>query len=136
MEKRRLLYSGNNSWSSLLTVTVNTCKESADSTKIPILTGTDIVSSDLSNKYQMKVFPNPNTGLFTITLNMQLSDQEKVKMRIVNILGQEVFNSQYFVKDNYIKENVELDRSLPTGVYTLQVFIGNVVESTSMVLSR
>ena len=84
----------------------------------------------------MNIFPNPNTGLFTIVLNISLITGENVKMKIVNILGQEVYNKEYEIKDKNFKEIVELDKSLPTGIYTLQVIIGDKIENTSMILSR
>lgn len=128
---------GIKAWSALVTVTVNACRAS-DGNSNDEFNAIQTISETTgpSPIFQMQVFPNPNTGLFTILLNMPLTKEEKVKMRIVNILGQEVFNKEYVTKDNYIKEVVELDKSLPSGIYTLQVMIGNKMENTSVVLSR
>ncbi|MCE9540360.1 MAG: PQQ-dependent sugar dehydrogenase, partial [Bacteroidetes bacterium] len=124
---------GVDAWSGLLAVTVNVCKE----LEIPVNEETEqeqIISnsSEQSDKFSMNIFPNPNTGLFTIVLNLSLITEENVKMKIVNILGQEVYNKEYEIKDNNFKEIVELDKSLPTGIYTLQVIIGDKIENTSM----
>ena len=128
---------GLNAWSALVTVTVNACRESHGNSNEELNALAAISeTTGPSPIFQMQVFPNPNTGLFTILLNMPLTKEEKVKMRIVNLLGQEVFNKEYVTKDNYIKEVVELDKSLPSGIYTLQVMIGNKVENTSVILSR
>jgi len=129
--------SGINVWSALVKVSVNTCRESEimqneEAGKVQAKQG----FSDSLTTFKMKVFPNPNTGLFTIVINMSLIKDEKVKMKIVNVLGQEIYNKEYLIKDNYFKETVELDGSMPTGVYTLQVMIGNKVENTSVVLAR
>jgi len=128
---------GLNAWSALVTVTVNACRES-DGNSNAELNALAAISeiTGLSPIFQMQVFPNPNTGLFTILFNMPLTKEEKVKMRIVNLLGQEVYNKEYVTKDNYIKEVVELDKSFPSGIYKLEVMVGNKVENTSVVLSR
>ncbi len=133
----RVTLAGVNAWSSQLTVTVNACRESEtnlneDTNQVQTISELQ----DSINRFQMKVYPNPNTGHFTIELNMSLIKEEKVKMRIVNILGQEIYNKEFFVSAENIKENVELDKSLPTGIYTLQVIIGNEIENTSLVLAR
>ncbi len=69
-------------------------------------------------------------------LNMATSGGEKIKMRIVNLLGQEIYNKEFVASDSTLKEIVELDSALPTGIYTLQVIIGSKVESTNIVLAR
>lgn len=132
----KITLAGVSAWSALLTVTVNACRESESN---QIESNEDQTNSELpaaKNKFQMNVFPNPNTGLFTIALNIPLIKEEKVQMKIVDILGREVYNKDYVIKDNYFKEIVELDKALPTGVYTLQVIIGDKIENTSMILSR
>lgn len=133
----RVTKNGVNAWSSKITVTVNNCivptRGDNEETNID---QTPSESNDQLNIFQIKVYPNPNTGFFTIALNMSIIKQEKVKMRITNIVGQEIYTKEFFVNDDYLKENVELDGSLPTGIYTLQVMIGNKVENTTVVLSK
>ncbi len=128
---------GVNAWSATVKVTVNNCKgleinSKADSGQVQTISGL----TDSINIFQMKVYPNPNTGLFTININMAGAHEEKVSIRILNTLGQEVYNKGYEIKDKYIRENVELNGSLPTGIYTLSVQIGNKVENTIIILSR
>ncbi|MCE9538930.1 MAG: T9SS type A sorting domain-containing protein [Bacteroidetes bacterium] len=125
--------SGVNAWSSLVTVTVNDCRELET---IPIAENNQDQLTDSIKTFQMKVYPNPNTGLFTIELNMLFINEEKVKLQIVNILGQEVYHKGLVATDENIKEVVELDKSLPPGIYILQVTIGNKIENTNMILVR
>ena len=133
----RVTQGGIKKWSALVSVTENNCIESArDTNEGTDTTQTALNLSDPLNAFQIKVYPNPNTGLFTIALNMSIIKQEKVKMRIMNIVWQEIYNKEFFANDQYIKESVELDGSLPTGIYTLQVVIGNIVENTTVVLSK
>ncbi len=128
---------GVNAWSALVAVTVNPCREmdsiqSEDTDQEQFISN----SSDTLDRFRMNIYPNPNTGLFTIELNMAISREEKVKILIVNMLGQEVYNKEYLIKDNYFKETIELDKALPSGIYTLQIVNNNIVENTNMMLVR
>ncbi|MDF2436226.1 MAG: carbohydrate-binding protein [Bacteroidota bacterium] len=136
----KVTQAGVNAWSSLVNVNV-TCREGEDPDSTETLRELAVleplpVPSDPEVDFKMKVFPNPNSGLFTIELNMPSIIDEKVTMRIVNMLGQQVFIKEIANKSDYLKETVELDNTLQTGVYTLQVVMGTKVENTSVVLSR
>jgi glucose/arabinose dehydrogenase len=138
----RITQSGANAWSALVNVQVINCNapepiiEDSTSTAPEEVRHTETISDTASTTFQMKVYPNPNNGLFTIQLNMSTTQEEKVKIRVVNVLGQEVYNKEFIANSDYVQETVELDNSLVTGVYTLQVMIGNKVENTNIVLSK
>ncbi len=61
---------------------------------------------------------------------------EKIKISIRNILGQEIYNKELISADMQVREKIEMDPSLPTGIYTLQVMFAGKVKKTSIVLSR
>jgi glucose/arabinose dehydrogenase len=142
----RVTLSGTHAWSSLMNVTVTNCAgiSPPDSTglannepdsdrSVTEATPKDI---DSTNNFTMKVYPNPTNGLFTILLNMASIGNENISIRIVNLLGQGIYSKEILGNNQEIKEVVELDQSLATGMYTLQVTIGNKVENTTLVLSR
>jgi hypothetical protein len=133
----KITQSGQHAWSEKVQVTLKDCREPEDTTDTSDNELTAIVPEHTdSSSFQMKVYPNPNNGLFTILINMPTVKEEKIKLSIVNVLGQEVYKKEFTASEEYIKETVELDNSLKTGIYTLQLIIGNKVESTSIVLSR
>lgn len=151
----RITQSGVNAWSAQVTVMVNPCRETESEEITDESASTDKTDQQQEEeqlkeqtvlegatpdtppeKFEMKVYPNPNNGLFTIMLNMPAETNEKIVMRIVNMLGQEIYTKEFVTREDYIKETVELDNSLQTGIYTLQVTMGNKVENTSIVLSR
>lgn len=133
----QITQAGVNAWSELITITVNGCREMDTAlTEVPDPLQAISNSLDLPDEFRMNIYPNPNTGLFTIELNMAISQEEKVKIRIVNVLGQEVYNKEYLIKDNYFKETLELDKALPSGIYTLQIVNDNIVENTNIMLAR
>ncbi|MES2591109.1 MAG: PQQ-dependent sugar dehydrogenase [Bacteroidota bacterium] len=127
---------GANAWSAIVTVTTQSCSGQSNPNSETEPFKSYSAASDSTGIFQMKVYPNPTTGLFSIALNMVTMKQEKIKMRIVNVLGQEVYNKEVITSSDYLKENVELDGSVPPGVYTLSIMIGNEIESTSIVLSK
>lgn len=132
----QITQAGISAWSALVSVIINACKELDISQTEETNNQTVSPLSDSSTALQMNVYPNPTTGLFTIQLNLAINQEERVNMRILNLLGQEIYRKDYVIRDNYLKETVELDKSLPTGVYTIQMIVGNKVENTSIILSR
>jgi glucose/arabinose dehydrogenase len=122
-----------NAWSAIVTVYTDPCMNKKQDAVQDVSAS---ILPDASNDFQMKVFPNPNNGFFTIVLNMATFQDEKIKMKIVNVLGQEIYNKEYTANSDFLTEVVELDKSLPTGIYTLQVMIGNKVENTSVLLTK
>lgn len=82
----------------------------------------------------LKVYPNPNTGHFMIVVCMPASELAKIQM--MNNLGQVVYNKEIKTQNDCINETVEIDRSIPPGIYTLKVISGNKVENTNVILLR
>lgn len=92
--------------------------------------------SKADETYVLKVFPNPNNGIFTITLNMAIQPGSKINVIVVDGLGHTVYNNEFVSVKEYLEENIELDKSLAQGVYHLQIIIGNKVEKTNVMLLR
>ena len=101
---------------------------------------TTIIVTDEPSKadetYVLKVFPNPNNGIFTIALNMAIQQGSKIKVIVMDGLGHMVYDKEFVSGSEYIEENIELDKSLAQGVYHLQIIIGNKVEKTNVMLLR
>ncbi len=61
------------------------------------------------------IFPNPSSG--DITINIPVSMQQKVfQLQIFNVEGTEVYSAQFKNKDN-----VQLQLTLPNGIYVLSI---------------
>ena len=125
-----------NAWSEILTVSVNNCKDLQSEQNNNLIGLDDTADKDSNELFQMNVFPNPNTGLFTIEFNMSIVKQEKIKLSLVNLLGEVVFYKEFINSTNSLKEMVELDNSVAPGIYTLVASIGDKTENTSIILSR
>jgi hypothetical protein len=131
----RVTQSGSNAWSSKIYIQVNNCtrEEEMEYENVP----DEPLSIDIdSSHFQMKVFPNPTSGLFTIQLNMLQIENEKIEIILINTLGQLCFMKTITPFDQTINEIVELDNSFPAGIYTLHIAVGDKSESTSVILSK
>jgi glucose/arabinose dehydrogenase len=131
----KVTLSGSSAYSSLVNVTVSACRE-VDSLRENTEPEPMAIAPDPPLKFELKVYPNPTSGLFTIMLNIPSEINELVRMRIVNMLGQEVYHKEIQSNEDYVRQTVELDNSLQTGIYTLQVTIGNRTENTNLVLAK
>ncbi len=68
----------------------------------------------------IRVVPNPNKGLFTISGTIGTNDEE-VSVEITNMVGQVVYSSGATVHGGRLSENVQMNNTLPNGMYLLNV---------------
>ena len=90
------------------------------------------IAPDLSLDKSITVFPNPNNGTFTISAN--LPAQQKVRMGVTNMLGQEIA----VVHDGVLGQNsfqVDLS-SQASGVYLLNIVSGNQTLTKRVVITK
>jgi Peptide-N-glycosidase F, C terminal/Secretion system C-terminal sorting domain/Peptide-N-glycosidase F, N terminal len=79
-----------------------------------------------SSTPDIRVFPNPNNGLFTV--EMPFTQPTTVKIRIFNALGQIIQNTTLndFAQTDL---SVRLPENAPAGVYTLEIVLPNGTSS-------
>jgi hypothetical protein len=70
--------------------------------------------------FEMKVYPNPNSGSFMLSINCAKAN--KVQVALLNILGQEVFRESFDVNGRFNK--MLTPENLPQGMYILRVSNG------------
>ncbi|MGZ3866385.1 MAG: T9SS type A sorting domain-containing protein [Bacteroidia bacterium] len=83
-----------------------------------------------------KVFPNPNTGKFTIQLNKENVDEVKYQIEVFNMEGQTALTKTDapFVKG---KEEVDLTMgTLAAGVYIVRVRLGEDMKTAKVVMVK
>jgi hypothetical protein len=103
----------------------------ADSTTAADQKDRSIVTQD----QPVKIYPNPTTGFFTVDV-CKATVLEDARIEIINELGQVVYSKMAGMFNGCIKENIELSRDLPAGMYFLQLSVGKKMETTRIILAR
>lgn len=125
--------------SAQVVVVFKNCNLKDHSLQTDSLTGTDNALSLVENdSLLMKIYPNPNSGLFTIEVNLVSSAEntDVVTVEIISSSGQLVYRKESSYAKGLFKEQIELEKNVPLGIYFLQVTYGNKVEKTKMMLMR
>lgn len=122
-------------WSALTKITVNPCR-SNDRNEVPsptIHTSEKVLPNDA---FTIHLYPNPSTGLFTFEICMEDISEETIDVKVLNSMGQSVYGKIFARMDNCVKENIELESGLASGIYFLRIKIGNKIETTKILLNR
>ena len=89
------------------------------------------VLSELEQFYGLSIFPNPNTGDFTIKLKIKQS--EMVTIKIYNKLGQLIFTDHSDNVPGDYEKRLNLNK-YPAGAYTLQLETGRGVITRQVII--
>ncbi|MDP1747020.1 MAG: T9SS type A sorting domain-containing protein, partial [Bacteroidota bacterium] len=90
----------------------------------------------LENKVEMIVYPNPNTGQFNLELCIDDLQEKNVVIEVTNSFGIVIYKKQPQKIKGCIKETIELESSLPVGVYIMKVIIDDKIQTAKMLLTR
>jgi hypothetical protein len=87
-------------------------------------------------KLAFLVYPNPNSGKFTLEFNADSSAGNDLRMEIFNITGQLVYKKELFKTNGTISTVIELDEALPGGIYVMNLISGDIIECKRIVLKK
>ncbi|MBL7910203.1 MAG: Omp28-related outer membrane protein [Bacteroidia bacterium] len=94
---------------------------------------TGVTKYDASEEFSANVFPNPTSDKATLAL--LISKNEKVAVKMFNMLGSEVYN--YSADLDKGIHNIDLNTSnLTTGFYFVKVMVGNKVTTEKLTISK
>jgi hypothetical protein len=89
----------------------------------------------LTKDEPLKIYPNPNTGMFTVEIcKNNITDETNIEVR--NELGQIIYKQVPPITNGCVKETIQLNSQLPSGIYFIQVRIGKKTETTRIILAR
>ncbi len=74
----------------------------------------------------IRLIPNPNTGVFSLKGRLADNINEDVTVEVTDMLGQIVYNSKIPVKNGLINEHIQLSSNLANGMYLLNLHSGSV----------
>jgi hypothetical protein len=118
-------------WSPVMHVEVQKC---ADPEALSHQKGLD----DFKDSLEVSIFPNPNSGLFTMELNMAQAPKNihEVKVEVINTIGQVIYSQLVSLNNNYMTHHVELGSNVIPGIYFLHIVMGDKVEKTKLMLVK
>jgi glucose/arabinose dehydrogenase len=94
------------------------------------------VNEGTEPRAEILVYPNPNSGKFTLEFQLDSVGAKDVVVDILNSAGQKVYTKTLVQANGYIREVIELDQSLASGVYFMNVITDGVVETKRIVLKK
>jgi len=106
---------------------------------IRITSGSDTIrkyNDSLLETHNMIVYPNPNTGTFTVEVCYDNIKEESVMIEIFNPLGQSVYKTQSQKVNGCIIEKMELDSEMDGGAYILNLSAGSMLSSCRLLLIK
>ena len=137
-------YSGNGPYNLCLTITDSStsCSKSFCQTiemknsgttgfTINVVKEKDITSINKISKMQVKVYPNPSSGLVTIKLNEE--SNEDLEVKVLNSMGQIVYTYSYSKYDSELKLNLD---HLNNGLYHIVVQGSNMIGSSNVLINK
>jgi len=83
----------------------------------------------------IRVLPNPNKGVFTITGTIGTQDHS-VLIEIRNMLGQQIYSGVASVDNGRIHETIRLDNSIAAGIYLVSVHTQSADSVFHMVIEK
>lgn len=106
-------------------------KIAADSMSIHVFASVD----DVNNASNISIYPNPNTGSFTITADVVSANSNAVPVEIYNAVGQLVYRDAIQPANNKLNKTIQLSE-LPNGVYHLHLKMPDGMKSAPFSIQR
>lgn len=85
----------------------------SNAVKVDVMVGVNSVKGNA----EMSLYPNPNKGSFTLKGNMKA---DKVQVRIMNAVGQVVYDRQLMVNNGLLQQEIHLG-NIVAGMYMLRI---------------
>jgi hypothetical protein len=89
------------------------------------LTIRSAASNPISSEFS--IYPNPTSGFIIIELTREDQATIPAEVSIMNAIGIEVYRNNTIIADGTLKQEVNLESSLPSGIYFVRVIAGEGV---------
>ncbi len=91
------------------------------------------VSNNVNN---LSLFPNPNTGSFTLKGSVAAQPNEEISLKVVNVLGQVVYSDVTTSANGTLDYSIGLNSGIAAGTYMLSVKTESATEVFHFVISK
>lgn len=101
----------------------------------------NVTTGILNTNSGMSVFsvsPNPNNGNFVIkgSLSESAMTEREIIVEITNTVGQTVFSKAYQLNGKDVNLNVDINNTLPGGLYIAKITAGNEITATRFIIQE
>lgn len=94
-----------------------------------------IAVNPVSVNNSLVLYPNPTTGSFTIEVR-ENNVVERAILQVIDFNGQIIYSKAPFRIDGYLKETIQLNHSLPDGIYFVQLITGYKTETRELIFKK
>lgn len=92
------------------------------------------IKTDVEMITRAAIYPNPSTGDI-ININLTDVEESSVFVKIINQMGQLIYNNQ-FVVDGNLNTSINFDSQLASGLYMVEFHIGNNVMTERLIVQK
>ena len=92
--------------------------------------------NNVTAAFDVKIFPNPNKGVFTLKGNIGTTADETVTVEVTDILGQVIYKNNVTAHNGVINETVSLGGMLDNGMYMLNMHSATVSKVFHFVIEK
>lgn len=90
----------------------------------------NIIKSDLI------IYPNPSTGIFTLEYCLDNLNEKYLRVEFYNAAGQLLFKKNLAVTNGCVREVIEFEKNIPTGMYLMNVITDKNIESKQIIFTK
>lgn len=95
-------------------------------------TPTGINGAASSETLNVRMYPNPAKDHFTVEANTS----SQIKMEMYNLAGQLIYSRKLEAENGTVKTRIDVDPNVATGLYVVQVKVGNKTVNNKMLLTK
>jgi hypothetical protein len=89
---------------------------------------------DKNGVQQINLYPNPTSNL--ISVEIYGFKTNRVKFKIVDLNGKFISESIFEIADESLNQSIELNNKLPAGQYLLEIYDGEILNSTAKIIKQ
>ncbi len=118
--------SGISAGSATISYTVtNGCGSRSATKTVSVLSIADCSHTNINgtaiNRHNLKIYPNPNNGIFVLSGTIDVTTDTEVPMEIMDLLGRKIYSGNLTPDNGAVNERFELKDSIASGVYLLTI---------------
>ena len=84
----------------------------------------------------LSLFPNPNTGSFTLSGTISSNSGKDVTLEVTDMLGRTIYTGKTAPQSGTLKTDIKLDNEIAAGTYLLRVYTESGIQTFHFVIGK